>query len=146
MKDRHIVLAASVLGGLGVALGAFGAHWLEGAVAQWGLAPEEQLKRLETWGVAVRYQMYHALALLAVGLLAMRGNCRYLGWSAKFFILGVAIFSGCLYALVLSGVKILGAVVPIGGTCLIAGWVLLGIAVWKSGNSQEKLYPRDDQS
>ena len=132
MKDRHILLAGIALGGLGVALGAFGAHWLEDAVQQWGLEPQEQLKRLATWEVAVRYQMYHALALLAVGLLAMRGNNRWLGWSAKFFIVGVVIFSGCLYALVFSGVKILGAIVPIGGTCLIVGWILLAIAAGKS--------------
>lgn len=132
MKVRHILLAAAVLGGLGVALGAFGAHWLDGAAKHWGLATEEQTKRLATWEVAVRYQMYHALALLAVGLLAMRGNNRWLGWSAKLFIVGVAIFSGCLYALVLSGVKILGAIVPIGGTCLIVGWILLAIAAGKS--------------
>jgi len=132
VKDRHIFLAGIFLGGLGVALGAFGAHWLEGAVQHWGLAPEVQVKRLATWEVAVRYQMYHALALLAVGLLAMHGNNRWLGWSAKFFIVGAAIVSGCLYALVLSGVKILGAIVPIGGTCLIVGWVLLAIAAGKS--------------
>lgn len=132
MQVRHILLAGIVLGCLGVALGAFGAHWLEGAVQQWELPATEQVKRLATWEVAVRYQMYHALALLAVGLLARRGNNRWLGWSAKFFIFGVAIFSGCLYTLVLSGVKILGAIVPIGGSCMIVGWVLLAIAAWKS--------------
>ncbi|MDA1051585.1 MAG: DUF423 domain-containing protein [Planctomycetota bacterium] len=132
MRPRQILVAGSVLGGLGVALGAFGAHWLEGAVAQWGLEPQEQVKQLATWEVAVRYQMYHALALLAIGLRAMRGNTRYLGWSAKLFIVGVTIFSGCLYTLVLSGAKILGAVVPIGGTCLIVGWILLAMAAWKS--------------
>ena len=132
MRPRQILVAGSVLGGLGVALGAFGAHWLEGAVAQWGLEPQEQVKQLAPWEVAVRYQMYHALALLAIGLRAMRGNTRYLGWSAKLFIVGVTIFSGCLYTLVLSGAKILGAVVPIGGTCLIVGWILLAMAAWKS--------------
>ena len=132
MKARHILLAGTVLGGLGVALGAFGAHWLENAVQQWGLAPNEQLKRLATWEVAVRYQMYHALALLAGGLLAGRGNNPWLGWSAWFLIFGVAIFSGCLYALVLSGVKFLGAIVPLGGSCMIVGWTLLAIGVWKS--------------
>jgi uncharacterized membrane protein YgdD (TMEM256/DUF423 family) len=131
VKDRHILLAGIVLGGLGVVLGAFGAHWLEGAVQQWGLATDEQMKRLASWEVAVRYQMYHALALLAVGLFAARGNTRCLGWSAKLFIVGIAIFSGCLYALVISGVKILGAIVPIGGSCLIVGWILFAIAVRK---------------
>ncbi|MEO8493817.1 MAG: DUF423 domain-containing protein [Planctomycetota bacterium] len=132
MKARHILLAGIVLGGLGVALGAFGAHWLSGAVQKWGLAPEEQMMRLASWEVAVRYQMYHALALLAVGILAMRAKNRWLDWSAKFFITGVAIFSGSLYVLVLSGVKILGAIVPIGGSCLIVAWILLAIAAGKS--------------
>ena len=132
MKVRHILLAGIVLGGLGVALGAFGAHWLESAVRQWELSGEEQTKRLATWEVAVRYQMYHALALLAVGIFAARHNNRWLGWSARFFIFGVAIFSGCLYTLVLSGVKILGAIVPIGGSCMIVGWILLAVAAWKS--------------
>jgi uncharacterized membrane protein YgdD (TMEM256/DUF423 family) len=131
VKTRHILLAGTVLGGLGVALGAFGAHWLEGAVKQWGLEPAEQLKRLETWEVAVRYQMYHALALLTLGLLTMRENNRCLVWSARLFIIGVLIFSGCLYALVLSGIKILGAIVPIGGTCLIVAWIFLAVAAWK---------------
>lgn len=132
MNARYILLAGSVLGGLGVALGAFGAHWLEGAVENWGLEPEEQVKRLATWEVAVRYQMYHALALLVIGILAVRANNRCLGWSAKLFIVGTTIFSGCLYALVFSGVKILGAIVPIGGTCLIVAWGLLAVAAWKS--------------
>ena len=131
VNERKILVAGCVMGGLAVALGAFGAHWLEGAVADWDLLPDEQAKRLATWEVAVRYQMYHAFALLAVGLLADRGNHRLLGWSAKAFIAGTTIFSGCLYLLVLSGVKILGAIVPIGGTCLIAGWILLAVAVCK---------------
>ena len=75
---------------------------------------------------------YAALALLAIGLLAGRSNHRWLGWSAGLFVLGVAIFSGCLYALVLSSMKILGAIVPLGGSCMIAGWILLAIAACKS--------------
>ncbi|MBC8353362.1 MAG: DUF423 domain-containing protein [Planctomycetes bacterium] len=132
MRDRHILLAGSVLGGLGVALGAFGAHWLEGAVEQWDLAPDEQLKRLATWEVAVRYQMYHALALIAVGLLATRTHSSHLVWVAKLFIAGVTIFSGCLYVLVLTGIKVLGAIVPIGGTCMIVGWILLAVSAWRA--------------
>ena len=122
-------MAGGILGGLGVALGAFGTHWLQDAVQRWGLEPEEQTKRLEIWEVAVRYQMYHALALLALGVLATRANDRCLGWSAKLLLVGVIIFSGCLYALVLSGIKMLGAIVPVGGTCLMVGWMLLAGAV-----------------
>ena len=75
--------------------------------------------------------MYHALALLAVGWLAGRGagmSANVAGWC---FELGVLIFCGCLYALVLSGMKVLGAVVPIGGVLLIVGWLALAVAATK---------------
>jgi uncharacterized membrane protein YgdD (TMEM256/DUF423 family) len=135
VKDRHILFVGGVLGGLGVALGAFGAHWLEGAIKQWGLEPVEELKRLNTWEVAVRYQMYHALALLALGALATRLPERSKVWSARLFIVGTCVFSGCLYVLVLSGVKVLGAVVPLGGSCLIGGWLVLAIAALRCSDS-----------
>jgi len=90
-------------------------------------------RRLANWETAARYQMYHALALVAVGWLAAR-RC---GWAVNLagtaFTLGVLIFSGCLYALVLSGQKWLGAVVPIGGSLLIVGWICLAVAVWWDG-------------
>jgi uncharacterized membrane protein YgdD (TMEM256/DUF423 family) len=128
MNYRRILLVGALLGALAVILGAFGAHWLEGAVKDWGLDAEEQAKRLHNWEVAVRYHMYHALAMLVVGLLAMQRSSNALSWSAGLFTAGVLVFSGCLYVLVLSGIKILGAIVPIGGVCLIAGWVLLAVA------------------
>ncbi len=130
MNSRLPLVVGSLLGGLAVALGAFGAHWLRDAVTQWDLDSAEQLRRLEVWDVAVRYQMYHALALLIVGLLADKGKtARPLTVATWLFISGVAIFSGCLYALVLTGVKVLGAIVPIGGAALIAGWIALLVAV-----------------
>jgi uncharacterized membrane protein YgdD (TMEM256/DUF423 family) len=132
MKPKQILLCGAVFGALGVSLGAFGAHWLTGAVQGWGLDADEQARRLETWEVAVRYQLYHALALLIVGLLGLRNASRSLAAAGGLFLIGVTIFSGCLYALVLSGVKILGAIVPIGGACLIAGWVLLAIGVHRT--------------
>ncbi|MCA9120725.1 MAG: DUF423 domain-containing protein [Planctomycetaceae bacterium] len=132
MSNRNILVVGAVLAGLAVVLGAFGAHWLEGAVKQWGLEPADELKRMTTWETAVRYQMYHALALLVLGRLAGNANANYAAWSARLFVAGTVIFSGCLYALVLSGVKVLGAIVPIGGTCMIVGWALLAIVAWKS--------------
>ena len=133
LNHRYIVPTAAAVGALAVTLGAFGAHWLAGAVEDWGLSAEEQARRLDIWDVAVRYQMYHALALLGVGLLDSLQPRRTLRVAAILFLVGTAIFSGCLYALVLSGVKILGAIVPIGGTALIAGWVVLGVGAWSSG-------------
>ena len=128
---RRILLVAALMGALGVVLGAFGAHGLESAVQDWGLAADEQADRLATWDVAVRYQMYHALALLATGLLALHRPTKSLVVASAAFTLGTLVFSGCLYALVLSGVKILGAVVPLGGIAMIVGWLALAVAVWR---------------
>lgn len=115
------VLLASLLGALAVALGAFGAHALRRRLPQ---------DRLETFETAARYQMYHALALLAVGLNADRfaqpGLALAAGW---LFAAGSALFSGSLYLLVFSSNRRWGAVTPLGGLCFIAGWVCLGIAV-----------------
>ncbi len=101
----------ALLAFLGVALGAFGAHALGGV-----LTPE----RLETYQTAVRYQMFHALGLLALGALPTRT------WrAAPWLFAGSMIFSGSLYALVWSGVSILGAVAPIGGVLQLIGWAIL---------------------
>lgn len=121
---RFWLMLGAVLGAVGVTLGAFGAHGLEGHLAA-TLDAAAAARTLETWEVAVRYQMYHALALLVTGLWAGLRPSRALTIAGWAFLLGIAIFSGCLYALVLSGVKILGAIVPIGGVLLIVGWLAL---------------------
>jgi len=108
-----------ILGFLGVGAGAFGAHALRARV------PVDLLAVFET---AARYQMYHALALLAVALLLARAPsaaARAAGW---LFAVGIVIFSGSLYALALSGVRVLGAITPIGGVCFLAGWIALTAA------------------
>lgn len=83
---------------------------------------------LRVFETAARFQMYHALALLAVGLLAMRRRPLALNVAGALFALGTLLFSGSLYALALSGVGVLGAVAPVGGVCLMAGWAALAIA------------------
>jgi uncharacterized membrane protein YgdD (TMEM256/DUF423 family) len=106
---------------VGVALGAFGAHGLRGRVT-----PE----MLNVFEVGVRYQLYHALALLAVGATAGRlpgGALAIAGW---LFVAGTVVFSGSLYVLVLSGQRWLGAVTPLGGLALLAGWLVLAWAAW----------------
>jgi uncharacterized membrane protein YgdD (TMEM256/DUF423 family) len=116
------VACGSILGALGVAAGAFGAHALKTRL------PVEDLAIFET---AARYQMYHALGLLAVGFVASKidsGIVRSAGWM---LIFGSLVFSGTLYALVLTGVRVLGAVTPIGGLALILAWILLAIGVLK---------------
>jgi len=115
-------LAASAISGfLAVALGAFGAHALKQRLSADMLAVYE---------TAVQYHFYHTLALLAVAVL-MVGGAQGLRLSAVLFLVGTLIFSGSLYALALSGVKILGAVTPIGGLCLLAGWACLAYAAIK---------------
>lgn len=118
MSARLAVLLSGVLGASGVAAGAMGAHTLEDGL------PEKLLNIYQT---AATYQMYHALALLGVGLLIGRGRslaASVAGWS---FLLGVLLFSGSLYAYVLSGgaLKFLVMLTPIGGTLLIVGWAAI---------------------
>ncbi|CAN5647756.1 DUF423 domain-containing protein [soil metagenome] len=103
--------AAALLGGLAVAFGAFGTHALEGVI---------ESRRLITFETAVRYQMFHALALLALAALP-RGTHR----AAPFFLFGSLVFSGSLYGLVFTGAGWLGAVAPIGGVSMISGWAVL---------------------
>lgn len=112
----HRTLAVgALLGLLGVAAGAFGAHGLREAVSE---------RDLEIWQTAAHYQQLHAAVLVAVGLWA-RGATRALAVALALFTLGVLIFSGTLYAMVLGGPRMLGAVTPLGGLCLMSGWAAL---------------------
>jgi len=121
---RLLFLAAAILAGLGVAAGSFGAHGLRHVLEATG--------RADNWETAVRYCMYHALATLVVALAAtlpqataVRG---LLGAAGLSFLVGTLVFSGCLGALALSGVRVLGAIVPIGGVLFLVGWALLAAA------------------
>jgi uncharacterized membrane protein YgdD (TMEM256/DUF423 family) len=116
---RYIWMAGCLFAGLAVAAGAFGAHALRAR-----LTPE----MLAVWETAARYQMYHALALIAVALLAARGLPG--PWAAAAGLLGggILLFSGSLYALALTGVRGLGAITPLGGLCWLAAWTLLLLA------------------
>lgn len=120
MSGTTWIRLGAILGGVGVIAGAFGAHGLEGVLDG---------RSFENFETAARYQMYHAPALLAVGLLALHGRSgtalSIAGWS---FLLGVLIFSGTLYALAFTGIRWLGAITPIGGVALIVGWFGLAVA------------------
>lgn len=116
------VLAGAVYGFLGVGLGAFGAHALKAR-----LTPE----LLAVWKTAVEYQFYHALALVLVGLLAAQKPALAITHAVICFALGGLLFSGSLYVLALSGLRWLGAITPLGGMFLLAGWALLFWAVLK---------------
>lgn len=117
MSRSTLFVLGAALAAVGVAAGAFGAHALASRVT-----PE----RLETFDTAVRYQLIHALGLLAVALLG--DDSRQAAWAGILFIVGIALFSGSLYLLVLTGVRAFGAITPLGGVAFIAGWVLLAIA------------------
>jgi uncharacterized membrane protein YgdD (TMEM256/DUF423 family) len=125
MHKTFFVIGA-VMAGLGVALGAFGAHGLKAA-----LAPD-MLANFET---GVRYQMYHALALLAVAWAAAQWQKPLLVTGGWLMVIGVVIFSGSLYLLSVTGLRWLGAVTPIGGVALIAGWGCLVVAVLRTRSS-----------
>ncbi len=114
MSRDQIRITAAIIGALGVAAGAFGAHALADT-----LTPQ----RLDTWNTAARYQLIHAVALLAL----LGASSSRVGLVARLWIVGVLVFSGTLYALCLSGVGALGAITPIGGVLLIAGWVCLAL-------------------
>jgi uncharacterized membrane protein YgdD (TMEM256/DUF423 family) len=116
------VALGALFGLVSVAAGAFGAHGLRDRL------PADQMEVFQT---AVRYQMWHALALLAVGLLQASGTGRWHGAAGWLFTGGIAVFSGSLYLLVLAGWRWVGPVTPIGGAALLAGWLCLAAgALW----------------
>jgi len=113
---KKILTIAAVSGMTAVMLGAFGAHGLKKVIS-----PE----MLEVYKTGVQYQFYHTFALLAVGILMHLSPSKALKWSANLFVIGILLFSGSLYALAVTDIKILGAITPFGGVTFIAGWVLL---------------------
>lgn len=119
--DKLFFALGCVSGFLGVALGAFGAHALKSRL---------DADMLAAFEVGVRYQMYHAFALLAVAWAQTRWPGAVLTAGGWLFVGGTVIFSGSLYALSLSGVRWLGAITPFGGLALLAGWLCLAWAVW----------------
>ena len=139
MQGRVWLIWGAVLAGSAVALGALAAHGLDAyfkdkyaesaprEVA--GVKVPAALKYLQDFKTAAEYQMYHALGLLAIGLLAQ--SRRSLAWPVAgwCFVLGIALFSGCLYLLTLTGQRWLGAIVPIGGVLFLVGWTALAIGV-----------------
>jgi uncharacterized membrane protein YgdD (TMEM256/DUF423 family) len=109
---------------LAVALGAFGAHGLEGKLTE---------KYLKVWETGVTYHMYHALGLVLIAILADKWpNSPIIGFSGWLMVIGILLFSGSLYVLSTSGIKVLGAITPLGGVAFLAAWVLIIIAAVKN--------------
>ncbi|MDA0748717.1 MAG: DUF423 domain-containing protein [bacterium] len=120
--ERIFLTAGAVSAFLGVAAGAFGAH---------GLRDRLEPHLMDVFEVGVRYQMYHAFALLATAWVISRWPGPYGSIAGWLFVAGTVIFSGSLYVLSLSGVRWLGAITPLGGLCFLAGWVYLIRAIWQ---------------
>ena len=121
MNQQKTLLAGAILGGLGVAFGAFGAHALKEMLTASG--------RLDTFELAVRYAFYHAFALLAAGVLMQFLHSKYLKTAAAFFIAGTILFSGSLFLLCLTNKTYFAMATPFGGVLLIIGWVFLAAGV-----------------
>ena len=120
--ERFFVIAGSLAALIAVGLGAFGAHALKSQLAAPALA---------TFEVGVRYQMYHALALIAVAWVQTQWPGALVLAAGWLFLAGIVVFSGSLYLLTLLGLTWLGAVTPLGGAAMIAGWACLAAGVWR---------------
>lgn len=121
---RTFLLIGALAAALAVVLGAFGAHALKARLGA---------DLLAVWRTAVEYHFYHALALLAAGLLLLHFPASAaIRWSGFLFVAGLLLFSGSLYGLALSGVRWLGAITPFGGLAFIAGWLTLAWGVWRA--------------
>ena len=124
--DRVFFIAGAVSAFVGVAVGAFGAH---------GLKSRLDAEALAVFEVGVRYQMYHAFALVAAGWAVSRWPGALAVAGGWLFVVGTLLFSGSLYLLSLTGVRWLGAITPLGGLAFLAGWLCLAAHALKSGNS-----------
>ena len=123
MRTHALVICASLLLLLGVGTGAFGAHGLRSHVS-----PD----MLAVWHTAVLYQLIHALGLLAIAALHDKLHHNLAAAAAAFLLAGILIFSGSLYLLVLSGLRVLGAITPVGGVSFMIGWLLLALAALRA--------------
>ncbi len=126
---KNYVIVAAIFGGLAVVLGAFGAHGLERVTS------DEKI--LHGFHTGVQYQMYHALALLAIAMMVEKFQPKWIKWAGNCFIAGIILFSGSLYLLTFlkiqesSAVKFVGPLTPLGGIFFIAGWLFLLLATMK---------------
>ncbi len=146
MSGRWWLVVGALVAGTAVGCGALGAHFFEGYAAQLYSADNIRERRIDNWDTAAQYQMYHGLALLAVGLAAMLRPNRLWNIVGALFVVGVLLFSGSLYAIALSGVPSLKdtppwflAIIatPSGGICLMIAWALFAVAAWRGHAGQK---------
>ena len=124
MNERLLILAGSINMFIAVAAGAFGAH---------GLKKILSAEMLAVWQTAVTYQIAHALGLLIIAMLMPRLSSGLTAWAGSLMLAGIILFSGSLYVLALTGVRILGAITPLGGAAFLLAWVLLAVAACRTG-------------
>ncbi len=124
MHSRQIIAWGALMAGIGVGIGAFGAHSLKPLLIENGV--------LDTFETAVKYHFYHALGLILLGILyQLFPEKKAIKTASTAMLLGIFIFSGSLYTLCLTGIKWLGAITPIGGVGFIIAWGLVMVAMWK---------------
>lgn len=125
---RNCFLLGAVLAGIAVGLGAYHAHGLQGFLESRGLEADVVTKRLGNFEVGVRYQFYHALALIAFAGLSSHFWTRPFKLAVSLMVIGTVVFSGSLYLLVFLNLPVLGAITPLGGVMQIAGWAVAAIS------------------
>jgi uncharacterized membrane protein YgdD (TMEM256/DUF423 family) len=124
--NKFFLSAGALFAAIAVICGAFGAHFLKTKLSA---------ESLQTFETAVRYQFYHAFALLLTGIFVKEFSNRFIKWAAVFFVIGIILFSGSLYILcVVQSMRWMGAITPFGGLCFITGWLLLVAGVVKKNN------------
>ncbi|HUY32948.1 MAG TPA: DUF423 domain-containing protein [Pirellulales bacterium] len=142
LKPNSWIACGAMLAGLAVVSGAFGAHGLKDFLKESRNLTDESVKRpLEIYETAVRYQMYHALALVLVGVTAVQRRSPWLNAAGWGFVAGMAVFSGCLYAMVFGAPAWLGAVVPLGGLALVVAWFVFAVAASTAGSGKGRSAP-----
>lgn len=119
------IIVGALLGLTGVAIGAFGAHGLEATLTANG--------RAGTFETASKYHLIHAVAIVAIAALATQLDPTLLNWAAGLLTVGTLVFSGALYILAIFDLRFMGAIAPIGGLLMIAGWGVLAYAAWVTG-------------
>ena len=124
MNQRSTLLLGAIFGGLGIGLGAFGAHALKGVLLV--------NNKVEAYEIAVRYQVYHALALLLAGILMNQIQNKFLRFATFCWIIGILLFSGSLYALSFAAPSAVGFLTPVGGLFILSGWGFLLWSVFKN--------------
>ena len=120
--DRTFFALGCVFAFLGIAAGAFAAHALKGHLTA---------HELDIWETGARYHIFMSLALLATAWASTRWSGRAVNLAGWLFAVGIVLFSGSLYLLAITGVKVLGAITPLGGLAFLVGWALLAVAAWR---------------